>query len=71
MLSDNFSNILSSKNTYFKVIFKVIVFNGVEEDNKCSNTLLQEGEDSWAYFDKYRVKLLNLISVDEFKATYQ
>lgn len=48
-----------------------VIFNGVEEDNKCSNTLLQEGEDTWDYFDKYRVKLLNLISVDEFKATYQ
>ena len=48
-----------------------VIFNGVEEDNKCSNDLLQEGENSWEYFDKYRTKLLNLISVDEFKTTYQ
>ena len=48
-----------------------VIFNGVEEDNKCSNDSLQKGEDSWEYFDQHRTKLLNLTSVDEFKATYQ
>ena len=48
-----------------------VIFNGIEEDNKCSNESLKEGENTWDYFNKYRVKLLNLISVDEFKATYQ
>ncbi len=48
-----------------------VIFNGIEEDNQCSNVSLQEGEDSWDYFNQHRTKLLNLISVDEFKTTYQ
>lgn len=48
-----------------------VIFNNITEDNKCSNDELQQGIDSWSYFDTNRVKLLNLTSVDEFKATYQ
>lgn len=48
-----------------------IIFNGIEEDNKCNNNNLQQGLESWEYFSKNRVKLLNLISADEFKTTYQ
>tara|TARA_R100001198_G_C5188329_1_gene182025 strand:- start:42 stop:656 length:615 start_codon:yes stop_codon:yes gene_type:complete len=48
-----------------------IIFNGIEEDNKCNNNNLQQGLESWEYFSKNRVKLLNLMSADEFKTTYQ
>ena len=41
------------------------------KDNKCNNNNLQQGLESWEYFSKNRVKLLNLISADEFKTTYQ
>jgi len=48
-----------------------VIFNGIEEDNKCNNDNLQQGLESWEYFSKNRVKLLNLMSADEFKTTYQ
>ncbi len=48
-----------------------VIFNNVPEDNECSNDKLQQGIDSWLYFDINRTQLLNLISADEFKNTYQ
>lgn len=48
-----------------------VIFNNVSEDTKCKVEDLQQGINSWEYFDKNRQRLLNLISVDEFKATYQ
>ena len=48
-----------------------VIFNGIEEDNKCNNDNLQQGLESWEYFNKNRNKLLNLMSADEFKTTYQ
>ena len=47
-----------------------IIFNNIEEDNKCNIDDLIQGEKSWGYFNTNRKQLLNLISVDEFKATY-
>jgi hypothetical protein len=40
-------------------------------DTPISKEELQYGIDSWEYFDSNRTKLLNLISVDEFKDTYK
>jgi len=37
----------------------------------CDKESLQQGLNSWNYFDQNRKQLLNLISVDEFKTTYQ
>jgi hypothetical protein len=37
----------------------------------CDKESLQQGLVSWKYFDQNRKQLLNLISVDEFKTTYQ
>lgn len=37
----------------------------------CDKESLQQGLNSWSHFDQNRKQLLNLISVDEFKATYQ
>lgn len=48
-----------------------VIFNNIEEDNKIDPQELMEAEVNWGYFDKNRTRLLNLISVDEFKATYQ
>lgn len=48
-----------------------VIFNGVEEDNKIDPEKLKSAEQNWKYFDENRTELLNLISVDEFKATYQ
>ena len=48
-----------------------VIFNNIEEDNKCNIDDLIQGEKSWEYFNTNRKQLLNLISVDEFKATYQ
>jgi hypothetical protein len=47
-----------------------VIFNNVPEDNKCSVDDLQQGMESWEHFNTNRKQLLNLISVDEFKATY-
>jgi len=48
-----------------------VIFNNIEEDNKCNIDDLIQGEKSWEYFNTNRKQLLNLIPVDEFKATYQ
>jgi len=48
-----------------------IIFNNVKENLKCPSQELQQGIESWNYFDNNRDKLLNLITVDEFKTTYQ
>jgi|TARA_R110000822_G_scaffold310062_2_gene441112 hypothetical protein len=48
-----------------------VIFNNVLENNKCSVNDLIQGIESWEFFDKNRNQLLNLISVDEFKASYQ
>lgn len=39
-------------------------------DNPIDKHELQQGIDSWDYFNLNRTKLLNIISVDEFKNTY-
>ena len=41
-----------------------------QEDSKLDKKELQQGIDSWEYFDTNRNNLLTLISPDEFKATY-
>ena len=48
-----------------------VIFNNVPEDKTCIAEDLQQGINSWEYFDKNKQRLLNLISVDEFKTTYQ
>lgn len=48
-----------------------IIFNNMPEDNKCNFDELQQGINSWEYFNLNRNKLLNLISIDKFKSTYQ
>lgn len=42
-----------------------------QEDFNIDKNELQQGIDSWDYFNTNRVKLLNLISPDEFKESYK
>lgn len=48
-----------------------VIFKDIKETRKCPDDMLQKAEQVWDFFDEHRIKLLNLISVDEFKATYQ
>jgi hypothetical protein len=46
-----------------------IIFNNRHEQNHCSIDELQQGLESWKYFDINRTKLLNLTPVNEFKTS--
>jgi hypothetical protein len=47
-----------------------IIFNNRPEINHCPISELQQGLESWNYFDTNRTKLLNLIPANEFKTSY-
>jgi hypothetical protein len=48
-----------------------VIFNNVIEDNNYPKSELENALKSWKHFDQNRKQSLNLISVDEFKASYQ
>lgn len=46
-----------------------IIFKNQTEQKHCPVSELQQGLESWDYFDTNRAKLLNLISVNDFKTS--
>ena len=73
---DVYKSVLRFKQKYSHKVITVntdcgcgIIFNNRYEQNYCSTDELQQGLESWKYFDINRTKLLNLTPVNEFKTS--
>jgi hypothetical protein len=74
---DVYKSILKFRQKYNHSYFTVdadcgcgVIINDNSGLNLCDKEILDKGLESWDYFDQNRKQLLNLLTIDEFKATY-
>ncbi len=74
---DVYKSVLRFRQNYKHTFFTVdtdcgcgVIIKDNSASNLCDKKTLDRGLESWSYFDLNRKQLLNLLTVDEFKATY-
>jgi hypothetical protein len=74
---DVYKSVLRFRQKYNHTFFTVdtdcgcgVIINDNSGLNLCDKEILNKGLDSWGYFDPNRKQLLNLLTIDEFKATH-